>query len=157
MLDAGLTWLETLPAAEAFAASRHAYPLVNALHIIGLGSLFGAILALDLRLLGLFRAIPARPLAIALPRVAGAGLALAMATGLLLFSVDPHEYAANRAFVIKVSLVATGAIHALWVHRSRAWAALRKRGTIEPALKISAGVSLAIWTGAILAGRWIAF
>lgn len=121
MIETALTGLEASPLAEALSASRYAYPLVNAAHILALATLFGSILALDLRLLGAFRAVPARPLARVLPRVAATGLAFAMLTGFLLFFVEPLDYAGNRAFLVKVSLVAIGAIHALLVHRSAAW------------------------------------
>lgn len=157
MIDAALTALGESPLAEALAVSRYAYPVVNAAHILGLATLFGSILALDLRLLGLFSAVPARPLATALPRVAAAGLILALLTGFLLFSVQPLDYAVNRAFLAKVTLVAIGTIHALSVHRSGAWRDLVRTGGIGWRLRLSAALSILLWTSAILAGRFIAF
>lgn len=158
MIEAALAWLETSPMAEALAASRYVYPLVNAAHILGLATLFGSILALDLRLLGAFSAIPARPLALVLPRVAASGLALAVLTGFLLFTVEPLDYAANTAFLSKVSLVGLGTAHAILVHRSTAWRAfVRDDAPIGRRLRSSAALSIALWTAAILAGRLIAF
>lgn len=158
MIEAALAWLETSPPAEALAASRYVYPLVNAAHILGLATLFGSILALDLRLLGLWRAIPARPLAVALPRVAASGLALAAVTGFLLFTVEPLDYAGNKAFLAKVSLVALGTLHAVSVHSGAAWKALVRDGAaIGWRLRASAALSIALWTAAIVAGRFIAF
>lgn len=63
MFDAALTALEASALAEGLRASQYAYPLVNAAHILALAALFGSILALDLRLLGLFQAVPVAPLA----------------------------------------------------------------------------------------------
>lgn len=158
MIEAALAWLETSPPAEALAASRYVYPLVNAAHILGLATLFGSILALDLRLLGLWRSIPARPLAVALPRVAASGLALAAATGFLLFTVEPLDYAGNTAFLAKVSLVALGTLHAVSVHFGAAWKAFVRDGAaIGWRLRTSAVLSIALWTTAIIAGRLIAF
>jgi len=158
MIDAALAWLEASPLAEALAASRYVYPLVNAAHIVGLAALFGSILTLDLRLLGAFPAIPVRPLAVALPRVAASGLVLAILTGFLLFTVEPFDYAANTAFLIKVSLVGLGTVHALLLHRSAAWKALvRDDAPIGGRLRSSAALSIMLWTAAILAGRLIAF
>lgn len=158
MVEAVLAWLEASPPAEALAASRHVYPLVNAAHILGLATLFGSILALDLRLLGAFSTIPVRPLALALPRVAASGLALAVVTGFLLFTVEPFDYAAHPAFLAKLSLVGLGIVHALLLHRSAAWKALvRDDAPIGRRLRSSAALSMALWTAAILAGRLIAF
>ena len=107
MLDELLGALAASPVATALRASRVVYPVVNALHILGLAALFGAILALDLRLLGAARSIPAEPLARYLPRVAAAGLGTAVLTGLALFTVQPADYIGNRAFLLKVALVAS--------------------------------------------------
>jgi hypothetical protein len=158
MLDDLLGALAASPPASALRASRVAYPVVNALHILGLAALFGAILALDLRLLGAARAIPAAPLARYLPRVAAVGLGAAVVTGLALFSVQPHDYVANRAFLFKVTLVGAGALHAISVHRSAAWRRFAAEGgAVEKRLRVSAALSLAIWVAAIVAGRFIAF
>ena len=158
MLDDLLGTLATSPLANALRASRVVYPVVNGLHILGLAALFGAILALDLRLLGAARSIPAEPLARYLPRVAAGGLGTAVLTGFALFTVQPADYVANRAFLLKVALVGIGALHAISVHRSGAWRRFAAGGgVVERRLLVSAAASLAIWVGAILAGRFIAF
>src|SRR5678815_2495381 len=128
MLDELIAALAGSSVATALRASRLVYPVVNALHILGLAALFGAILALDLRLLGTARAIPAEPLARYLPRVAAAGLAIAVLTGLALFTVQPADYVGNRAFLLKVALVGVGTLHALSVHRSVAWRRFAQSG-----------------------------
>lgn len=146
------------PLAAALKGSRYAYPIVNAIHIMAIGTLFGAILALDLRLLGVARSLPVKPLALYLPRVAGCGLAIAILTGLLLFLVQPLDYIGNRAFIVKISLVGLGVTHALAVHVSDGWRQLvRGSGEIGRGLRISAALSLTLWVAAILAGRFIAF
>ncbi|MGE4049410.1 MAG: DUF6644 family protein [Acetobacteraceae bacterium] len=153
-----LSLIATSPVASALKTSAYAYPIVNALHIMGLATLFGAILALDLRLLGAFRSVPAQPLAQVLPRVAAAGLCVAVTTGALLFSVNPFDYAANTAFLTKLVLVTAGALHAVAVHLSPGWTGvLAGAGRIGGGIRVSAAVSLLIWTSAILAGRFIAF
>ena len=53
-------WLEALPLAAWLRRPTPAYPLVNAAHILGIGLILGAILPLDLRLMGVFRAAPPR-------------------------------------------------------------------------------------------------
>lgn len=158
MIEALLAGLGATAPAVALRTSLYAYPLVNAAHILSLAALFGSILALDLRLLGVAKAVALQPLAAFLPRVAAAGLAAAVLTGALLFLVQPVDYAGNPFFLAKVSLVAIGAAHAILVHRSRGWQVARSPlGIVTKRLRLSALVSLAIWSAAIVAGRFIGF
>ncbi|WP_133365996.1 DUF2214 domain-containing protein [Qipengyuania sediminis] len=157
MIDAALAALEASPIAESLRASRYAYPLVNAAHILALAALFGSILALDLRLLGAWREVPIVPLARVLPRVSAGGLLFALVTGLALFSVQPFEYLAHPVFPVKLGLIAFGAVNALLLHRALAWRSLDDAARVPPRLKFAAGLSLVAWTGAIVAGRWLAF
>lgn len=154
------TWLEPLaatPVARLLITSSTAYLLVNAVHILSIGMLFGAILALDLRLLDLARAVPLPLIAPYLSRLAGTGLALAIVTGLCLFSVRPVEYATNPAFLWKVGLIGLGMINIVSVHRGRGWTAILDGGSPTTALRVSAVISIVIWMAAIVAGRWIGF
>lgn len=152
-----LTPLAETAVARALIASPTLYLLVNAAHIMAIGILFGSIVALDLRLVGLGRALPLAPASIFLSRLSATGLALAIATGLCLFSVRPVEYAANVAFLSKLALVVLGAVNILIVHRSNGWRRMRAGAEPTVALRIGAIISLLVWTGAIIAGRWIGF
>ena len=148
----GETLAEALLAVErsglagALRASRWAYPLVNAGHIAALGLLFGTIVAYDLRVLGGFASrVPAAVARALLLPLATAGLALALASGALLFSVKATEYAANPAFRLKLALIALGLANVAWLRLSPARA------------RLAALASLLLWTATILAGRMIAF
>lgn len=153
-----LTALEASPLGAGLRASQYAYPLVNAAHILGLATLFGSILALDLRLLGLFRAVPVAPFAKVLPRISAIGLAVAIFTGIALFSVQPFDYLIHPLFPYKLGLIAIGAANALLLHRSTGWRVTLASGReIPPRVRASAALSLLCWTGAILAGRMLAF
>jgi hypothetical protein len=61
------------------------YPAVEILHIIGFVVLVGSILALDLRVLGLARAIAMQPMAQLLLPLSRAGFVLAICMGFLCF------------------------------------------------------------------------
>ncbi len=143
--------------AQALIASSTLYLLVNATHIMGIGILFGSVLALDLRLIGFGRSLPLAPAALYLSRLAAAGLALAILTGLCLFSVRPLEYAGNVAFLSKLFLVVVGVLNVLLVHRYGGWRQVDAGAEPTIALRLSAAFSLVIWTAAIIAGRWIGF
>jgi hypothetical protein len=153
-------WLQALQGWELAALLRrsvYVYPLVNAAHIFSLALLIGAILPADLRMLGLFQGIAAPPFLRLMTAIAATGLALAVATGFLLFSVQPLEYAYNPAFLAKISLVALGALNATAIRLSPGWLEATSTGIVSSGLKLGAAVSLTIWICALLAGRWIAF
>lgn len=152
-----LAALQQSPPAALLRQSLYLYPLVNALHILGIGLLVGAILPADLRLLGLFRD---RPLHLLVPFLTGAaafGLALAVATGILLFSVKPLEYAVNAAFLSKLALVAAGTANALALRLTPAWRTAMAGGPATARLRLGAAVSFMVWPAALLSGRFIAF
>ena len=134
-----------------------AYPLLNATHILSLALVVGSIAVFDLRLLGLFRAYAVEQLAPPLTRTASVAVIFAIATGFLLFSVRPATYVQNPAFLLKVSFVALGVAHALALRCTPLWRRLMEGGPATAGVKLSAALSLAIWTGAVLSGRWIAF
>lgn len=152
-----LDWVEGSPLAMALRGSGDLYMLVNAAHILGLGLLLGAIVPLDLRLIGLFRATPIEVIAPFLSRAAATGLGLAVLTGLALWSVEPAEYLANAAFRVKAVLIGLAGVNIALQHHGAGWRALRA-GTPPPlATRARAAVSLLLWLSILLAGRWIGF
>lgn len=152
--------LQTLagtPLAAALRQNQTLYIFANAGHILSLALLVGAIVTLDLRILGLFGETRFSDLGPPLARVAATGLVLAVITGVLLFSVRPDEYLQNPAFLTKLGLVAVGIANAVLLHTGRPWRAAVRFGETGRLLRAAAVLSLAVWAGAILAGRWIGF
>lgn len=147
MIEAIGSW----PGAVWLQQSWTAWLLVNAAHILGIGVLLGSILPLDLRLLGLFPRVPVDVIGPFLVRAAAAGLALAAATGLWLFSVKPAEYLVNPAFRWKAALLAVALANiALQRLVTRGW-------KLVPLTRVAAATSLALWLGILMAGRSIGF
>ena len=146
--------LEGSEIASYLRAARWGYAAVNAIHILGIALLIGAILPLNLRLLGLWRGIERSLLARVLVPCAAMGLALAALAGTLLFSVRASEYAALPVFQLKLVLIALGTLSALWAH-------LRDGLLLETAgagrLRLHAVLSILCWLGALTCGRLIAF
>jgi hypothetical protein len=152
-----LAWIGTLPFALAIRRSATLYIFVNAAHILSFGIIIGAILPLDLRLIGLFRKVPVAVVGPYLSHAAAFGVALTIATGFCLFSVNPVEYAGNPAFLAKVALLAIGVTNAALLHLTPQWRAAVKGGPISLRVRLSAPLSIIVWTGAVVAGRWIGF
>jgi hypothetical protein len=153
-MEALLAALQDTGVATYLRSARWGYAAVNATHILGIALLVGAILPLNLRLLGLWRGIERAALVRVLVPTAVVGLAIAAAAGFLLFSVRAGDYAALTVFQFKLALIALGALAALTAH-------LRDGFLLETAgagrLRVHAAISIACWIGALVCGRLIAF
>jgi hypothetical protein len=126
------------------------------IHFIGLCFLLGAMLVVDLRILGLGKQVPIKAVLGLLPVAIVAFLANLM-TGLIFFTFDPFGYWQNPAFKIKLVLLAIAGLNAVWFtfveHRKLD---TTPAGHDAPALaKVSAGLSLFVWFAVILFGRLI--
>jgi hypothetical protein len=139
------------------------YPLVNLAHILGIATLFGSVLVIDLALLGVGgKRSPTSLAAIAeaAPPVALTGLVLAVASGVGLLASNATEYSGNPFFAIKIPAIGLGALNAIVIRRSPAWRALERAEpspTDERRLRRMAAMSLVCWTVAIGAGRMIGY
>jgi hypothetical protein len=142
---------------HAMRSSPALYPAVEILHIIGLVVLVGSILALDLRLLGLGRAIAIKPMAQLLLPVSRFGFVLAIGMGFLLFSADASHVVKNPAFQAKLLLLAAALTNVVIAHAG-SWRHVERWGYEAPAAaKATALASLVLWLGVICAGRLIAY
>ncbi len=152
-------WLEASALARLLKAGPWLYPLVNLAHVLGIALLVGAIAVLDLRLVGLRPGVPVEALARATVPVAGAGLALALATGPALLAVRATEYVGNPFLWAKFGAVAVALANLAALRGSAAWREAdgsagrhnRRR------LAFAGAVSLAAWLAAVSAGRMIAY
>lgn len=159
MLIEWLTAIQDLPLVAELRNSRWSYAAVNATHIAGMALLFGAIVPLDLRLIGFWQSISIQALARILVPVAAAGLALAISAGLLLFSIRAVQYAGTQLFQIKMLLVAAGIANALLLRKAKQWeTSATVLGAAPPLrLRIAGALSILIWLAVIACGRAIAF
>jgi hypothetical protein len=147
-----LAELEATALAQHLRASVWTYPLVNAAHIAGLALLFGGIVPVDLRLLGVWRSVPLEALLRTARVVSFFGLILAVAMGILLFAVSATEFAGKLAFQIKLVLIVLALLNAGFAGR-----ALRGEPRKKGRLRLHAGLSIGLWLSVILAGRAIAY
>ena len=152
-----LEWLAATPLSSGLRRSALVYMVVNAAHILSIALLIGAILPLDLRLMGLLGSTPLAIIGPFLSRAAAVGLVGALITGFTLFSVKPIEYAGNPAFLTKLGLLMLGTVNAALVHVQAAWGQALSGKAPTSGLRVQAGVSAAAWISALVAGRWIGF
>lgn len=142
--------VEELGPVRLLKASFFAYPVVNALHIAAIGSLFASVLLLDLAVLGVLSPPGGKAFLALMRKVALAAFATAAVTGLLLFSVRASEYAAMPVFQAKLVLIALAGLNLLLF-------VLLERRDAAAASRLSAGASLVLWSGALFCGRFIGF
>jgi hypothetical protein len=156
-----LAWLESSALATFMRESGPwTYPVVNLIHVLGIAALFGAVLILDLRLLGAWRRAPLRAITTAAAPVAMAGVAIAAASGLCLLAANALQYQDNPILLVKFSAIGLGLINAVALRRTAAWRSHKTRDleTSEARrLAVFGGVSLVSWLTAITAGRMLGY
>jgi hypothetical protein len=136
--------------------SLFAFPMILAVHTIGLGLLAGINVALDLRMLGFAARIPLLAFRRFLPLM-WLGLGLNVLSGLALLAAYPTKALTNPVFYLKLGLIAA----ALAILRSvRRFRLADGAAPAIPGLrsaKMVAVASLVCWAGAIAAGRFLAY
>lgn len=152
-----LDWLAGSVLAAALRGDATLYLFVNAAHILGIGLVLGAILPLDLRLIGVWRAPPLTILGPFLIRSAATGLTLALLTGVALLSVRPGAYLTNGAFLVKLGLLAALAAVIATQHANPGFRAALRGGPIRLSVRLTAAASFLLWLATLVAGRWIGF
>ena len=136
------------------------YAIVNLTHILGIAALFGAVLIIDLRLLGCWRRTPLAVLTHVAVPVAAGGFVVATLSGVGLLASNATEYVGNPFFYIKFPAIAIGLVNAFVVSVSPAWEASRTRELTSlenRQLAFMGATSLACWLTAIGAGRMIGY
>ncbi len=156
-----LAWLEGSPLGHAMRnAGSWSYGIVNLIHLLGIGSLFGAVLLLDLRLLGAWRSIPLASITRPTVPIAATGFVIAAASGVCLIATNATEYVGNPFLLIKFPAIAVGFINAAVVRQLASWKARESRELTtreQRQLSIVGAVSLTSWLTAIAAGRLIGY
>ena len=79
------------------------------------------------------------------------GFGLAAASGLLMFASQAAELMANRAFVIKMGLLALAGANAGLFHARDGLTRL------DALARLQTELSLGLWLGGIICGRWIGY
>lgn len=136
---------------DSIASSAWLYPALEVVHIFGIALLVGNLVLLELRVFGRGGALPVADLARLSMGIAGTGFALAALTGVIMFSTQPGELLANRAFTLKMLLLFAAGCNAALFHG---------RGSLEKldrTARIMMVVSMLIWLAVIACGRWIAY
>jgi hypothetical protein len=152
-----LTWLQEGPFSWV-SESAWGYPIVLSAHAVGMSIVVGTVTMISLRVLGFARAAPIWSLE-RISIVAWLGVAVNALSGVALFGSDAPKFFFHPMFWTKISLIALGAVcvwRLLRVLKEADQSSLE--GSRAPAsARLIAASSLALWMGALIAGRLIAY
>ncbi|MDR6438682.1 hypothetical protein J2790_003849 [Paenarthrobacter nicotinovorans] len=155
-----LRWLQDSALGDTVRSTPFMYATIESLHILGIAVLVGPAFAFDLRLLGAGRSlVSVTKTARYLLPVSHLGLAIAVATGILLFSAQAVGVAGSDAAPWKLGLLLLAGLNVLVFHRGayRRVDEWTDAVTAPVAARIAAIVSMTAWTGVIFAGRFLAY
>ena len=153
-------WLNETSLSVYLRESEVAFPLTEAIHLLGLGISVGTVIWVDLRLLGIaMRTERVTDVVGRLEPWAGLGFTIMMLSGILLFVGKPETYYTTTVFRVKLLLLPLAGLNVLLFHRAvypnvAHWdlkAAVPWQG------RAVGLVSAALWLTIIVLGRWTAY
>jgi hypothetical protein len=136
------------------------FPLIESAHVIGLSLVFGTILIIDLRLLGVASTHRSfKQMSSDILKWTWAAFALTVLTGSLMFITNASVYYHNSFFRTKMLLLALSGINMLVFELTagRTIHSWEKSPSAPRAGKAAAAMSLAMWIGIIVMGRLVGF
>jgi hypothetical protein len=149
-------WCYQTAIGEAIRDSTWVFPVIEACHLLGLGLTVGAVLVVDLRLLGvgLSRQPVAQLWAATKPWLLGS-LTLMLASGIPLFLSEATKCYYSIPFWIKMTSLLLVLVFTFTVRRRVIGAGLPS----DPPMlgRLTALISLSLWFGVAWGGRWIGF
>jgi uncharacterized membrane protein SirB2 len=149
-------WCENTSLGEAIRASRWLFPAIESVHLLALAVIGGAVLVMNLRLLGLgIKGQPAAQLwRDTWPWLMGS-LTVMLISGMLLFTSEAIKLYYHGAFWVKMSSLLLAMIFTFTVMRK---VALADPGRVGPVWgRAAAVVSILLWSTVGVCGRWIGF
>ena len=151
--------LESMPLAVAMRQDLWLYPIVEIVHISGFVILVGSIVVLDLRLLGLSRALRVSILTRHVVPWTVLAFALIVPTGVMMFMAHASDFLTNRAFQLKLLLIMLAGVNAAAFHVGiyRSVARWDEHATPPAAARLHALASLLLWFSVLACGRLLAY
>jgi hypothetical protein len=153
-------WLEATPIGTVVRESVWGFPILVAIHILGLTLSVGTLVWFDLRLLGVcMRRMPVAEVYRRLAPWLLTGFVVMFASGLTIFIGFATAAYGNLYFRIKLVAILIAAVNALFYHFTAERTIARWNDTERPPFgaRVAGLTSIAVWTVAILAGRMMSY
>jgi hypothetical protein len=147
-------WCESTALGLVVRESVWLFPVIESVHLLGLCLLGGALLVVDLRLLGTgLTGTPVSTLARQSRPWLVTAVVVMITTGLLLFLSEAVKCYYNQAFWVKITTLPL-ALAFTFAVRQRV---VGKSGATRAAERLTGAASLTLWFIVAAAGRWIGF
>lgn len=149
-------WCEQSGIGAAIRKSTWLFPLIEAIHLLGLGVIGGAVLVVDFCLLGLGlrRQSAAQLTRDAQPWLIGSLLLMGITGGLLFLSEATKCYY-HEAFWFKMASLFLAIVFTFTIQRRVIMAGETRPSPVWS--KVVAVASILLWSGVGIGGRWIGF
>jgi hypothetical protein len=149
-------WCESSAVGGAIRNSQWLFPVIESIHLLALILIGGSVLVLDMRLFGLgLRRQPVAELARDVEPWLIGSLVVMLCTGILLFLSESTKCYYSTAFSVKMTSLFLAIVFTFTVRRK---VALADESRVRPIWsKLVAVVSVALWSGVGIGGRWIGF
>ncbi|NQV69192.1 MAG: hypothetical protein HQ498_04100 [Pseudohongiella sp.] len=134
------------------------FPFLESIHVLTAALVVGSILMVDLRLLGLAaKRYSVTTLSKELVPWSIGAFVIATITGLGMFITRAASHVVNPAFQWKMALLLLAGINMMYFHfrvynQVERW---NSTASTPTQVKIIGGLSLFLWSGVMLAGRWV--
>ena len=150
------TWLKSVSIKSFVLDIQWVWPASETLHFIGLSLLFGVVLLVNLRMMGMMKTVPFAVLHRLLPwGILGFGINLV--TGMLFFIGASEQYTQNVAFYWKMLFMVLAGVNVLYFTVfDEAWAV--GPGDNAPlTAKVIAASTIFLWVGVLYFGRMLPY
>jgi hypothetical protein len=148
-------WCEQSAIGQTIRDSVWLFPMIEAFHLVGLGLTAGAVLIVDLRLLGFgLRSRPASEIAKEAEPWLKGSILMMLASGIPLFLAESTKCYYSFAFWIKMASLFLAILFTFTLQRR---VVMADSSASPLRAKLAAVVSLILWAGVGWGGRWIGF
>lgn len=156
-------WMSESEFNHYIVTHSYVWPTLESLHFIGLCLLFGSLLLIDLRALGVAQTVPFSAFEKFII-VSITGFLINLTTGIAFLFGDPDRYFVNPSFQLKMLCILLALLNALYFSlrmKKHSESFSPEQGESDMALpvdmKIAAGLSLVLWVAVIVFGRFIPY
>jgi hypothetical protein len=149
-------WLHAAGIANFVSSNPWVWPASETVHFVGLALLFGIVLLVNLRMLGMAKNLPFGALHRLLPWMVF-GFAINVVTGMLFFIATPEQYIENVSFHFKIASMLLAGITVLYLTVTEEIEALGPGDDAPLSAKVIAASSIFSWAGVIYFGRMLPY
>ncbi len=157
-MNSPVPWLTAASVGHFVVAEPWMWPTCETLHFVGLSMLFGIVLVIDLRMLGVVKNVSFNALHRLMPW-AILGFAINTLTGMLFFvaSHESNHYTVSGTFQWKMVLILIAGLNALYFTLfDEAWV-LEPGEDAPTSAKAMAGAAMFLWVGILFCGSMLPF